>query len=59
MFNRKAPSVVYRTVVTLVIVAAFIFDVIFSTSRVPVLTMIVCGIVTLYECISPFIYSSR
>lgn len=45
--------------IALLVILAFIFDVIFSTSRVPIFTILVCGIVTLYEIVSPFIYSVR
>ena len=41
------------------IIIAFIFDSIFSVSRLPVLLCLVCGIVVLYELVSPFIYKAR
>lgn len=44
---------------TLLIVGSLIFDMIFGTSKYPFLTIIVCGIVVLYEIVSPFIYAAR
>jgi hypothetical protein len=59
MYSRKR-SPYFRTVFLVVLVsAAFFFDVMFSTSRIPVFTTIVCGIVALYELVSPFIYAAR
>jgi uncharacterized membrane protein YccC len=49
-----------RLALTIVfIVMAILFDTIFGLSQFPILTIIVCGIVALYECVSPFIYSPR
>lgn len=42
-----------------VVVVSFFVDVMFSSSRVPVIFIAVCGIVIVYEFVSPFIYSSR
>lgn len=53
MFDIKA--VVYSLSIT----GAFVCDSIFSISRFPVIFMVVCGIVVVYEFVSPFIYSSR
>lgn len=39
--------------------AALVIDSIFAIGRYPVLTIVVCGIVLIYELVSPFIYSSR
>jgi TM2 domain-containing membrane protein YozV len=41
------------------IIIAFFFDLIFGVGKIPILTSIVCGIVAVYECVSPFIYTSR
>ncbi len=59
MYSNKQKTNWYGFLVTLLIAIAFIFDIIFSTTRLPILTIVVCGIVVLYECISPLIYSSR
>jgi hypothetical protein len=59
MYSRKRTFGLKPFIIGIVIVSAFIADVIFSTSRFPVFTIIVCGIVTLYEIVSPFIYKAR
>lgn len=44
---------------SIVATAALVIDSIFAIGRYPVLTIVVCGIVLIYELVSPFIYSSR
>jgi hypothetical protein len=39
--------------------SALVIDSIFAIGRYPILTILVCGIVLIYELVSPFIYSSR
>ena len=46
-------------VVTVSIVFSIIFDSALGVSEYPVITLVVCAIVFLYEYLSPFIYSSR
>lgn len=41
------------------ITGAFLYDVLFSTARYPIILLCVCGIVLVYERVSPLIYSSR
>jgi hypothetical protein len=49
-----------RTIIfTLLILVALVSDVALAFYRVPVITLLVCAIVISYECISPYIYSSR
>jgi phage-related holin len=45
--------------ITILVLVAFLFDCILGTGRVPTLTILVCAIVVVYECISPYLYSSR
>jgi hypothetical protein len=59
MYNRNRSPYIRTVLITLLVLVAFIIDVIFSTSRFPVFTSIVCGIVVIYEFVSPFIYSAR
>lgn len=59
MYDRKKRISLRTPLLILICVVSFFFDIVFGTERVPVLTIIVCGIVVVYECISPFIYSSR
>lgn len=44
---------------SLIIGSSFLIDVIFSLSRYPILTISVCGIVLVYELVSPYLYSAR
>lgn len=37
----------------------FFFDIILGLSRVPVFTLVLCGIVIVYEIVSPYIYTAR
>lgn len=41
------------------ILVSLLVDILFSLGRYPILTVIVCGIVLVYEFVSPYIYSSR
>lgn len=40
-------------------VCALVIDSIFAIGRYPILTILVCGIVLIYELVSPIIYSPR
>lgn len=57
---RRNSRVSYKAILggVLFIIVIF-FDATFGTSRFPICTLALCGIVVLYECISPYIYSSR
>lgn len=57
--NKRRSFPVKSIVISLAIIFAILFDLIFSFSSLPVLTIIVCGIVVIYECVSPFIYTAR
>lgn len=46
-------------VIAISIIFSIIFDSALGVSKYPVLTLVVCAIVFLYEYLSPFIYSSR
>lgn len=46
-------------IVALCSFSALLFDSMLSNSRYPILTIIVCAIVLLYEYVSPYIYHSR
>lgn len=46
-------------ITTLLVIISIVFDTLFSVSKYPVLTLLVCGIVIVYIYVSPFIYSSR
>lgn len=59
MYSRKQSPYLRTIFLVVLVILAFFFDVIFSTSRIPVFTTIVCGIVALYELVSPFIYAAR
>lgn len=59
MYTNKNTSSIKTVVIFFGILFALIFDVTFGTASFPVLTSIVCGIVVIYELVSPFIYSSR
>ncbi len=59
MYSPKVFSYWRKGVLVLLIGGAFFFDVVFGTSRYPILTMLVCGIVVLYEFVSPYIYTAR
>lgn len=59
MYSSKTYPFIRPALFILMIAGAFFFDVIFGISRYPVMVMVVCGIVVLYEIVSPFIYSSR
>ena len=59
MYDRRKKFAFWPLIIGALIATAFIADVMFSTSRLPIFTIIVCGIVTLYEIVSPFIYSAR
>lgn len=59
MYNPKR-SLHYKGIFFAGIISiAFLGDIIFGTLRFPVLTLLVCGIVIVYEFVSPFIYASR
>lgn len=59
MYNHKR-TLPYKSIfVAGIIIAAFLGDVIFSTGRLPILTLVVCGIVIVYECVSPYLYAAR
>lgn len=47
------------SIIIISIIFAIVFDIILGISNYPILTIIVCGIVILYEYISPFIYKSH
>lgn len=49
----------YTLFVILFFIPSFIFDVSVGLGRVPVVTAVLCGIVLIYEFVSPYIYSSR
>lgn len=57
--NKKTNPMITTICVWTLIVIAFFMDVIFGSMRIPIFTTIVCAIVTLYECISPYIYKAR
>lgn len=38
---------------------ALFYDVLLGTARLPIVTLVLCGIVQVYERVSPLIYSSR
>ena len=59
MYSRKNKYITKSSVIWLALTLAFLFDIVFSVATFPVLVMTVCGIVVAYECISPFIQSSR
>jgi hypothetical protein len=59
MYSRKKNTYIGPVLTTLLVVIAFVADIIFSTSRIPVFTSTLCGIVVLYELVSPFIYAAR
>lgn len=42
---------------TILTVFALFFDIIFGTARVPIFALMVCGIVIIYEVVSPHIYT--
>lgn len=50
----------FRTLLIIfALLVALFFDIVLGSARVPILTLIVCGIVVVYEIVSPFIYTSR
>ncbi len=60
MHDRNKKSSLFRPIfIACLVLAAILFDLILGTSRFPILTIVVCGIVVIYECISPFVYSAR
>lgn len=50
------PKTIFYT--TLILLSCTL-DILFSLSRYPILTILVCGIVVVYELIAPYLYSSR
>ncbi len=46
-------------VIMVLIGCTLVLDMLFSLVRYPVLTISVCGIVVLYELVSPYIYRAR
>ena len=59
MYSPKVFTHWRKVVLVLLVGGAFFFDVVFGTSEYPILTMLVCGIVVLYELVSPYIYTAR
>jgi hypothetical protein len=59
MYKSKKQFPYKAVFITLLITGALLMDVFFGTASFPILTSIVCAIVVIYECVSPFIYSSR
>ncbi len=49
----------YRILVLISFVITLFFDLVLSLSRVPIFTLTLCGIVVIYEIVSPYIYTSR
>jgi hypothetical protein len=49
----------YRVGLFVCFVITLFFDLVLSLSRVPIFTLILCGIVVIYEIVSPYIYTSR
>ncbi len=43
----------------ILILSALFYDVLLGDSKYPLVTLIVCGILILYERVSPFIYVAR
>jgi hypothetical protein len=43
----------------IVILGAVILDTLFGSRKLPILTVVVCGIVIIYEFISPHLYTKR
>lgn len=44
---------------SIAITVSIIIDILFALGRYPVLTILVCAIVVLYEFVSPYLYVSR
>lgn len=57
--NRNNSYIKLKVFTFLIILIAFITDVVFGTMKYPVYTLIVCVIVFIYVFISPYIRISR
>lgn len=48
-----------RFIFLILILLALYGDIVFGVARVPIFTLVLCGIVFIYEFISSYIYTSR
>ncbi len=48
-----------KAVYTILVGAAFLYDLVLGVLQYPVLTLGICAILIVYERVSPFIYTSR
>jgi hypothetical protein len=44
---------------SILLLATFFFDLVLGTSRYPIMLIVACAIVGIYESVSPYFYSSR
>lgn len=59
MSKGNKTSFVKTLLYTCVIIGALVYDVGLGDSPYPILTLVMCGIVILYERVSPYIYIAR
>jgi len=57
--NNSMPVSRYYVLISVSFLMTFFFDIILGLSRVPVFTLVLCGIVIVYEIVSPYIYTAR